>query len=240
MVRKLLFIILLGIIVLSSYGCAAFLVFMGTTAGTVAYIKGELKSVEEASLDRTWDAVQKAIKNLEFTTTKKQKEAISAYIITRGADNKKIGINLQKITEELTDVRIRVGVFGNESLSLMILNMLKQNLGIDRGTIEGVVIFTAGELKSIEAVSLDKTWKATQKAVEDSKFLVIHRQKDNFSAVLIARGVDYKKISISLQKVSEELTEIRIRIGVFGDKPLSQLILERLKGNISNLKDTLL
>lgn len=128
MVRKLLFIILLGIILLSSYGCAAFLVFMGATAGTVAYIKGELKSVEEASLDRTWDAAQKAIKNLEFTLTKKQKEAISARLITRGADKKKISINLQKITEELTEVRIRIGIFGDAPLSRLILERLKENI----------------------------------------------------------------------------------------------------------------
>lgn len=239
MVRQSLFIILFGIILLSSYGCAAFLVFFGATAGTVAYIKGELKSIEEASFDRTWDAAQKATKDLEFTMTSKQKEAISAKLIVRGADNKKITINIQKISDELTEVRIRVGFFGNESLSMMVLNMLKQNLGIGRDTTEGVVIFIAGELKSVEVASLDKTWKATQKAIEDSKFLVTDRQKDNSSAVLIARGVNDKKISINLQEISDELTEVRIRTGVFGDAPLSRLILGRLKENILNLKDTL-
>lgn len=230
---------LFGIILLSSSGCAAFLVFFGATAGTVAYIKGELKSIEEATFDRTWDAAQKAIRDLEFAVTNKQKEAISANLIVRGADNKKIAINIQKISDELTEVRIRVGVFGNESLSMMVLNLLKQNLGVGRGTTEGAVIFIAGELKSVEIASLDKTWDATQKAIEDSKLLVASKQKDNFSAVLIARGVTDKKISINLQKISEELTEVRIRTGVFGDEPLSRLILERLKENILNLKDTL-
>ena len=60
----------LVIILLFSSGCAGVLWLgggAGAGAGTIAYLKGELKSTEEASIDRTWQAAQKAIEELEFS-----------------------------------------------------------------------------------------------------------------------------------------------------------------------------
>ncbi len=130
MAKNSLSIMLLGILLFSSSGCVALLVGGGAGAGTVAYIKGELKSTEEASIDRTWEAAQEAVKDLEFVITSKEKEnTSSAKLIARDARDKKIEIELKKISEHLTKVTIRVGVFGDESLSRLILERLKKSLG---------------------------------------------------------------------------------------------------------------
>lgn len=130
MPKNLLLIMLLGINLLFSSGCAAVALVAGggAGAGAVAYVRGELKSTEEAPIDKTWQAVQKAIEELEFLVTSQQKDAFSANLIVRTAADKKIEINLQRVSEKLTEVRIRVGIFGDESLSRLILERIKKHL----------------------------------------------------------------------------------------------------------------
>lgn len=128
--KNLLHSILVGIILLSCCGCEL-LIFGaggGTGAGTVAYAKGRLKSTEEASLDKTWEAAQKAMDDLEFVATSKQKDALSAKLIARGANDKKVEIDLTKVSENSTEIKIRVGIFGDESASRLILDKLKKHL----------------------------------------------------------------------------------------------------------------
>lgn len=232
MLKKLPFIILLGIVLLSGGGCAA-LRGGGAAAGTVAYVMGELRSMEEASLERTWDAAQKTMEDLEFIVTSKQKDVLTARLISRGANDKKIVIQLKKVSEDLTEVRIHVGTFGDESLSRQILERLKKNLGIGSdAAAAGTAAYTLGELRSMEQVSLDRTWQAAQKAAEDLEYTVTSREKDALAANLIARGAGDKKIEINLRKISEEMTEVRIRVGTFGDESLSRLVLKRIKKNL--------
>src|SRR5574341_485332 len=131
MPKNSLRIMLLGILLFLSCGCVALLVGGGVGAGTVAYLRGELKSTEEASIDKTWQAAQEAIKDLEFVVTSKEEDAASAKLIARNAGDKKIEIGLKKVSDHLTRVTIRVGVFGDEPLSRLILERLKKSL--DKG-----------------------------------------------------------------------------------------------------------
>jgi len=95
-------------------------------AGTVAYVGGEMKTVEEISLNKAWNATQKAMKDLEFTITSKEKDAFNSQLIAKGAANKIIKIKLNRQSNMLTEIRIRVGTFGDESLSLQILEIIKK------------------------------------------------------------------------------------------------------------------
>lgn len=127
--KNLLHTALLGIALFSNCGCvAALLVGGGAGAGTVAYLKGELKSTEEASIGSVWQAAQKAMKDLEFVVTSEEKDNLSAKLIAHGSDDTKIEINLESASARLTTVRIRVGVFGNEALSRLTLERIKKHL----------------------------------------------------------------------------------------------------------------
>ncbi|UJS18033.1 MAG: DUF3568 domain-containing protein [Candidatus Jettenia sp.] len=126
--KNLLLIILLGIIVSSSSGCVALLVGGGAGAGTIAYLKGDLRSLEEASLERVWEAAQKAIQELEFVVTSKQKDIFSAKFTAHGAQDKKVTVDLKKISDNLTEIKIRVGIFGDESLSRLLLERVRKHL----------------------------------------------------------------------------------------------------------------
>jgi len=126
--KQLLLTLIIGLSFLINNGCPAPLLLFGGAAGagTVGYIGGELKTVEEVSLNRAWNATQKAMNNLGFTTTSKEKDAFNGKLIAEGAANKIIKIKLNRQSDTLTEIRIRVGTFGDKSLSLQILESIKK------------------------------------------------------------------------------------------------------------------
>ncbi len=129
--QKLLIVLLLAVSPFILTGCLAAAAVGGAAAagaGTVAYIKGELKATEEATLDKTWQATVAAIDELEFIVINKIKDEVSAQLEARTADNKTVKIELKRVTDNLTDVSIRIGTFGDETLSRYILSKIEARL----------------------------------------------------------------------------------------------------------------
>jgi len=116
-----------GALVVMSTGCAALLIGIGAGAGvgTVVYIKGELKVTEETSLSQAFHAAHAAMEELEFVITKESKDALTGEVTARTSKDEKIEIILEKKSESLTEVGIRVGTFGDESLSQLILEKMR-------------------------------------------------------------------------------------------------------------------
>ncbi|MEE9503538.1 MAG: DUF3568 family protein [Thermodesulfobacteriota bacterium] len=65
--------------------------------------------------------------------------------------------------------------------------------------------------------------------MDDLEFQIPEKEKNTFDAELTASGAGGKKIKVSLKKISDKLTEIKIRIGTFGDESLSRHTLEKIK-----------
>jgi L-fucose isomerase-like protein len=122
------FTALLGVLLLINSGCAAVLVGSGAGAGTVAYVMGELKSTEEASLNKARQATQKALEDLEFVITSEKKEPYSAEFVAYETNDTKIVVKLKRLTGKFTEISIRVGLFGDESLSQLFLERVRKNL----------------------------------------------------------------------------------------------------------------
>jgi hypothetical protein len=128
---RLLILLLLALNFLICVGCPAVVLVGGGAAaggGAVAYIKGELKSTAQVSLDRAWKATQMAMDDLEFTVTGKEKDVFDAELTASGAGDKKIKVALKKISDTRTEIKIRVGAFGDKSLSQRILETIKKRL----------------------------------------------------------------------------------------------------------------
>ncbi len=123
--QTLLILLLVGPAVLIQ-GCVVAAVGVG--AGTVAYVRGDLEAVEAKKLDEVYEATEKAIEELELNVTKKSKDAMSATIVARDAQDKKITIKLGATTEDTTKISIRIGLFGSETKSRLILDKIKENL----------------------------------------------------------------------------------------------------------------
>jgi len=108
-------------------GCVVAAVGIGA-AGTIAYVRGDLESIESESIDVVYDATLKALKELELLPTRKSKDALGAEIVTYDAQDKKIVIRLKSAAEGTTKLSIRIGVFGSETKSRLIYQTIRDNL----------------------------------------------------------------------------------------------------------------
>jgi hypothetical protein len=119
---------LLGAVVGTS-GCAVFLIgAVAVGAGTIAYVQGELKSSEEATMDQAYNASLATLKELQLKVAHSEKDAISASILAHRSNNTPIRINLKRLTDRATEIRIRVGTFGDEGLSRTIRDKIVARL----------------------------------------------------------------------------------------------------------------
>jgi hypothetical protein len=101
---------------------------VGAGAGTVAYMRGDLEAVEAKDIDAVYAATQKAVEQLELDVSSDTKDALSAEIVARDAQDKKITIRLKSTTEDTTQISVRVGTFGSETKSRLIHDQIKKNL----------------------------------------------------------------------------------------------------------------
>lgn len=107
-------------------GCMLLAVGAGA-AGSVAYVRGDLEAIEAKKLDTVYDAAKKALEQLELSISKDAKDAMSAEIIARDSQDKKITVKLAAATEDSTKLSIRFGVFGDETKSRMVYDQIKKN-----------------------------------------------------------------------------------------------------------------
>jgi hypothetical protein len=130
MKMKLLITVLMASLLTLMSGCVLFVVGAAAGAGVAGYawVNGEIKTTESASLDRTWNATLAAMKDLEFPVTSQAKDALEADLTARNASNTSINIKLMKMDSASTEVHIRVGTFGDESMSHAILNKINSRL----------------------------------------------------------------------------------------------------------------
>jgi len=125
-IRQVILILMLIGSAISISGCIVAAV--GAGVGTVAYVKGDLETVESKSLDVVYEAALKAVEELELQVISKTKDSLSAEINTRDAQDKKITIKLNATSDESTELSIRIGTFGNETKSRLIYEKIQENL----------------------------------------------------------------------------------------------------------------
>ena len=128
-IRSTLAVGLMGLTLgLGGVGCLAVVVGAAAGVGTYAYIKGELSDTEEAPLDRAYAATQAAVKDLEYKVKEEAKDVLKARVVAEAADKTEIRIGLESKGEKLTKFSIRVGVFGDEGKSRLIMDKIRKHL----------------------------------------------------------------------------------------------------------------
>ncbi len=108
-------------------GCVA-VVAGAAGAGAVAYVRGQLEAPLNADYEQSVAATNLAIKQLEFARISEKKDALEAYFTVRTAADRKIDIKVIKIAAGASKVQIRVGIFGDEDLSMTVLTKIRDNL----------------------------------------------------------------------------------------------------------------
>lgn len=108
-------------------GCLALAAGAGAGAA-VAYVRGDLDVTLNANFDKSARAASKALVGLKYVKISDNRDALQATLIYRNASDQKIELYLEKLTDDATKLKIRVGTFGEESLQHEILTRVKSNL----------------------------------------------------------------------------------------------------------------
>ena len=109
-------------------GCVAALVGGAAAgAGTVAYVRGELKSSEKVTLDVAYTAALEAMKDLQMTLEMQKKDAHSRTVKAHMAETTTIHNSVSKTGPAETRIRIRVGTFGDQTWSRSILDQMRKH-----------------------------------------------------------------------------------------------------------------
>lgn len=109
-------------------GCVALMAGAAAGAGAVAYIRGELQADIERRYEVVERAANRAIADLQFVKVNEKKDAMVAIILARTAEDTKVQIRISRVSDTMTKVQIRVGVFGSETLSRAVLDKIKAEL----------------------------------------------------------------------------------------------------------------
>ncbi len=125
LLRPLIIALALPVLVATS-GCV--LVAAGAAGAGVAWVRGALKTTVSYDMAKTYKASARAVQQLGFAKISEEKSALDAVLISRTAADKKVEIRLRSIGDKLTELETRVGLFGDEALSLAILEKIKANL----------------------------------------------------------------------------------------------------------------
>ena len=116
------------VLLASTTGCVALVVGGAAGAGAIAYQRGALVSNESAGMESTWRACYSAIKDLQFNEVRNKKDALEGMIEARTGAGKTVTFNLHRLTDTTTELRIRVGTFGDEALTRQIHDAVRKAL----------------------------------------------------------------------------------------------------------------
>lgn len=110
-----------------SSGCVA-MVAGGAAAGGTAYVMGELKVDIEASPSQLRSAIKGAGKDLNLQSISAAGDELDGEYIFRTAGDEKVTIRYQVKTDKIAELGIRVGTFGDRSMSVRINQAIERRL----------------------------------------------------------------------------------------------------------------
>lgn len=100
----------------------------GAGAGAVAYVRGDLDATLDGTLEQAVRAANRAAEALKFAKVSEKTDALQSTLVLRNAADRKIEVRLDRASDRVTKIKIRVGVFGDEALSLAVLDQVKAAL----------------------------------------------------------------------------------------------------------------
>lgn len=118
--KKLTPVVLLCSLLIGLNACEYVLVgalTAGAGAGTYFYIQGNLKRDYEAPVEKMWEATSQAVEELRLATESKRSDAFGGEIKGMMADGASFQIELKRLSNNWTEVGVRIGKFGDRTKS---------------------------------------------------------------------------------------------------------------------------
>ena len=120
--------------VISTSGCLARWIAGGGKPAVGVYAwdehRNELERKYPTDFDKCWQATITAIEQLLFSREDASRDALNGRINARRIDGTPIRISFDYISEQVTSIRIKVGLYGEEAISERIHDHIRKNLGI--------------------------------------------------------------------------------------------------------------
>jgi len=118
--------------VVASAGCALFVAGAGVAAGVggAEYYRGELKQAYAAPMEKAWNASLAAAEELKMKTTEKSIDNLDQNRVIKGSteEGKDFQIALEALAKDVTMVKVRVGILGDEAYSKKIQEGIAKDL----------------------------------------------------------------------------------------------------------------
>lgn len=118
---------ILSLIAATQSGCLV-AAAAGVAGGTVAYVKGEEEAIVSAGPEQATAAAKAAIEDLKLLLVSHNANAVEGLVKARTLSDKEVTITIKAESSELSRVTVRIGYFGDEAMSLQILEKLKAKL----------------------------------------------------------------------------------------------------------------
>ncbi len=97
-------------------------------AAGVMYHEGRLVDKVNAPIDRAYDAALSTLAAKKLAVSSKSADIASAHIKSKYADGKELWIDIEAITSEVCEIKIRVGITGDQDRAIDLLEGIKSRL----------------------------------------------------------------------------------------------------------------
>ena len=119
----------------------------------------------------------------------------------------------------------------------LFLGMLIISLGACESTFHGVEVeegatYFQGELRALLPAPLPRVEKIVAEVMEELDFVAIDSVSDKLKGEVHARMADGKAVKVEIEAEDFESTEVRIRVGTFGDQSISRQIYKHIQRRI--------
>jgi hypothetical protein len=124
MKKIVIVIVCLGLLV----GCKTAVVTPEGTEAVYSKAEGLLRSTLEGSMPDVVNATTATLEDLELVGVDSTVDRLKGKITARMAVGTKVSINLEAVDFDTTSIRIKVGTFGDRSISLQIFRNIEKRL----------------------------------------------------------------------------------------------------------------
>ncbi|MBS0186456.1 MAG: DUF3568 family protein [Planctomycetes bacterium] len=108
-------------------------------AGTSSFIQGTLQAAFDRPMDEVVDAARRTLVKLGYAITREDIGPHYAQLLSSQADGSSIVVKFKKSSDTVTGLSIRVGFWGDNAVSRLMLEGIQKELGVKPGAIDAPV-----------------------------------------------------------------------------------------------------
>ena len=93
----------------------------------------------------------------------------------------------------------------------------------------GAVLYSESDVEAVIHAQPPAVVAAAESALGEMDVVILGQSSSELDGVLTARTAQDKKVTIKVKRQTDKTSTVSIRVGTFGNEPLSRNILDRMK-----------